>query len=389
MSADLSIAEARRIALAAQGFADPKPRGSVTARHLKRVLSRVGILQIDSVNVLVRSHFLPPFSRLGAYDAGVLERAAYSRQRFLFEYWGHEASLLPIELQPLLRWRMERARKGLGMWRHVRAALTEQPKLLTRIRTEIAERGALATSDFEGSRGQGAWWGWSDVKSALEALFWCGEITTVRRKAFERVYDLPERVFPRAIVETPTPPEADAQRELVRISARAMGIASERDLRDYFRLDLADARARVAELADTGELEPVTVDGLRGTRYLVKGTRIPRKIAAQALLSPFDSLIWERARTRELFDFDFRLEIYTPQHKRVHGYYVLPLLLGERLVARTDLKLDRAAGVLRAIATHVEPGVKKRDVVGPLREELARMAEWLGAREVGGTGRLT
>ena len=381
-SADLSIGEARRIALAAQGFADPVPRGAVDRRLLRRVLARVGVIQIDSVNVVVRSHYLPAFSRLGPYDREVLERAAYGRDRMLFEYWGHEASLLPVELQPFLRWRMERARRGLGTWRHVARLISEQPTLLEQTRATIAANGPMAASAFEGARGKGSWWGWSDVKVALEALFWCGEITTASRKGFERVYDLPERVLPRAVLDAPTPSEEDAQRELVRIAARATGIATERDLRDYFRLDLAGARARVAELVEAGELQRVQVEGLRGDRYLARGARLPRRIEARALLSPFDSLVWERARNRELFDFDFRLEIYTPQHKRVHGYYVLPFLLGERLVARVDVKHDRQAGVLIAHAVHLEAHAARRDVEAPLRAELGRMAAWLGATRV-------
>ena len=381
MSSDLSLPEARRIALAAQGFADPAPRGSVGRRLLRRVFDRVGLIQIDSVNVLVRSHYLPAFSRLGAYDAAVLERAAYGRDRFLFEYWGHEASLLPVELQPLLRWRMKRAERGVGTWGRIAQAVRDEPGLLKRLRATIAQRGPIAASGFDGARGKGSWWGWSDVKIGLEALFWSGEITTAYRKGFERVYDLPERVLPRTILDTPTPSEADAQRELVRISARSLGIASERDLRDYFRLDLADARARVAELADAGELQRVQVHGLRGDRYLARGARVPRRVDAHALLSPFDSLIWQRARTSELFEFDFRLEIYTPQHKRVHGYYVLPFLLGDALVARVDLKHDRQAGVLRVHAVHPENSAR-RDVEAPLRAELERMAAWLGAETV-------
>ena len=382
MRADLSLDEARRIALAAQGFADPPPRGTVDRRLLRRVFGRTGLIQIDSVNVLVRSHYLPAFSRLGPYDPTLLERAAYGRDRILFEYWGHEASLLPVELQPYLRWRMERARRGSGAWRRVATIVTEQPDLLQRLRATIVERGPMTASAFEGTRGTGSWWGWSAVKLGLEALFWCGEITTAARKGFERVYDVPERVLPRAVLAAPTPGEADAQRELIRISARASGIAAERDLRDYFRLDLADARARVAELVEAGELERVTVDGLRGDRYLARGARLPRRIDARALLSPFDSLVWERARNRELFGFDFRLEIYTPQHKRVHGYYVLPFLLGDRLVARVDLKHDRQAGVLRAHAVHLEPHAQRRAVEPALREELGRMAAWLGAERV-------
>ncbi|HEY0393825.1 MAG TPA: crosslink repair DNA glycosylase YcaQ family protein [Candidatus Elarobacter sp.] len=382
MSSDISLAEARRIALAAQGFADPAPRGAVDRRLLRRVFARTGLIQIDSVNVLVRSHYLPAFSRLGPYDREVLERAAYGPDRFVFEYWGHEASLIPVELHPFLRWRMERAKRGLDTWRHVSQLIKTEPAMLQRLRTTIAERGPMAASGFEGARGKGSWWGWSDVKIGLEALFWCGEITTAHRKGFERVYDLPERVLPRAILDAPTPAEEDAQRELIRIAARCHGIASERDLRDYFRLDVAGARARIAELADAGELQRVQVHGLRGDRYLARGARLPRRIEARALLSPFDSLVWERARNRELFGFDFRLEIYTPQDKRVHGYYVLPFLLGDRLVARVDLKHDRQAGVLRAHAVHLEPHADRAAVEPALRDELASMAGWLGAERL-------
>jgi uncharacterized protein len=382
VSADISLAEARRIALAAQGFADPVPRGAVDRRLLRRVFARVGLIQIDSVNVLVRSHYLPAFSRLGPYDREVLERAAYGRDRFLFEYWGHEASLIPVELHPLLRWRMQRAKRGLDTWGRISRIITEDPGTLNRLRDAVAERGPISASGFEGARGKGSWWGWSDVKIGLEALFWCGEITTAYRKGFERVYDLPERVLPRAVLDAPTPSEEDAQRELIRIAARATGIASERDLRDYFRLDLAGARARVAELVDAGELQRVQVHGLRGDRYLARGARLPRRIEARALLSPFDSLVWARERNRELFEFDFRLEIYTPQHKRVHGYYVLPFLLGDRLVARVDLKHDRQAGVLRAHAVHLEPHARGADVMPALRDELDAMARWLGAERV-------
>jgi uncharacterized protein YcaQ len=380
---DLSLSEARRIALAAQGFTDPPPRGAVDRRLLRRVLGRTGLVQIDSVNVLVRAHYLPLFSRLGIYDPALLERAAYGRDRILFEYWGHEASLLPLELHPFLRWRMARAARGIGTWGRVAHIVREQPELLAQLRAQIAQRGPLPASAFDGARGGGTWWGWSEVKIGLEALFWCGELTTAARKGFERVYDLPERVIPPEILALPTPAEADAQRELVRIAARALGIAAERDLRDYFRLDLADARTRVAELVESGELTRVRVESLRGERYLARDARIPRRVTAAALLSPFDPLVWERARTRELFDFDYRLEIYTPAHKRVHGYYVLPFLLGDRLVARVDLKHDRTKRVLRVIGTHLERGLRKSDVMPPLREELQRMASWLGADEVG------
>ncbi len=387
MKTEFSRAEARRIALAAQGFADPAPRGRVDRRGLARVVSRVGVLQIDSVNVLVRSHYLPAFSRLGEYAPALLDREAYGAKRSLFEYWGHMASLVPLALQPHLRWRMERARRKLGTWPQIARVISERPEILAHLKATLTERGPMAAGDFEGSKGSGSWWGWSDVKTALEGLFWCGEITTLRRKGFERVYDLTERVIPKAILDIPTPTDADAQRELMRVAANALGIASERDLRDYFRLAPAESRARVAELVEAGELVAVEVEGLRGPRYLARDARLPRSVEAAALLSPFDSLIWFRERTSELFDFDFRLEIYTPSHKRVHGYYVLPFLLGERLVARVDLKHDRAAGVLLAHAIHVEPGVARGSVLPALRERLEAMAAWLGADSVSLPGR--
>ena len=377
----LSLAEARRIALAAQGFADPAPRGTVDRRVFARVLSRVAVLQIDSVNVLVRSHYLPVFARR-CDDAALLQQEAYGPKRSLFEYWAHEASLVPLSLQPYLRWRMAQARQSLGTWKGIASIISQQPQFLERLKADIAARGAMAASDFEGAKGTGSWWGWSDVKTGLEALFWCGEITTLRRQGFERVYDLTERVLPTAILNAPTPSEADARRELIRVAARAHGIASEKDLRDYFRLAPADSRLRVAELVEAGELVPVEVEGLRGPRYLARDARLPRSVNASALLSPFDSLIWHRSRTSELFDFEFRLEIYTPSHKRVHGYYVLPFLLGDRLVARVDLKHDRAERVLRAHAIHVEKGVARGEVLPALRERLEAMATWLGAEKV-------
>ncbi|MGD1065426.1 MAG: crosslink repair DNA glycosylase YcaQ family protein [Vulcanimicrobiaceae bacterium] len=379
---DLSLAQARRIALAAQGFTDPPPRGAVDRRLLRRVFARVGLIQIDSVNVLVRSHYLPLFSRLGDYAPTLLEDAAYGRDRVLFEYWGHEASLLPLALHPLMRWRMAEASRGLGTWGRISRMIQKEPQVLQRFRDEIAARGPVGAGAFEGKRSPGGWWGWSEAKIALEALFWTGEITTASRRGFERIYDLTERVIPSEILALPTPSDADAQRELVRIAARATGIAAERDLRDYFRLDLADARARVAELVEAGELIPVTVAGLKGPRYLAKDAKIPRRVDARALLSPFDSLVWNRDRTRELFGFDYRLEIYVPQHKRVHGYYVLPFLYGDALVARVDLKHDRQAGVLRAHATHIEPKLPKREILTAVRDQLEAMAVWLGADSV-------
>ncbi len=373
----LRIAEARRIALAAQGFGSSRPT-NVTASTVGRVVRNLGLVQIDSVNVLVRSHYFPIFSRVGPYDRAVLERLAYRRPRALFEYWGHEASLLPVQAYPLLRWRMIRARGHRGMWASMSRVAREQPALVERLRATIASEGPMSASAFEGSRGTGSWWGWSDVKRALEYLFYAGIVSTAtRRNSFERVYDLTERVIPPAIFEAAEIAESDAQRELVLIAARALGVATEADLRDYFRLDVADAKARIDELVEARALLPVSVEGWKQQAYLVADRTLPRRIEGSALLSPFDSLIWHRPRTLRLFDFDYRLEIYTPAHKRVHGYYVLPYLLDDKLVARVDLKADRIAGILRVIAVHIEPDAREGDVRPHLERDLDALAAWL------------
>jgi uncharacterized protein YcaQ len=376
---DLSAAAARRIALAAQGFADPAPRGTPDIRALRRVLGRIGLLQIDSVNVLVRSQYLPLFSRLGPYPAALLDRAAYApRGRELFEYWGHEASLLPVATQPLLRWRMERA--ASDAWDRIRRIQREQPGLVERVRDLVAERGPVGAGDLAERRAvrAGPWWDWDDTKTALEWLFYRGEITTASRRGFERLYDLTERVLPAAVLATPTPDPAEARRGLVRIAARALGVATEKDLRDYFRLGPADARAAVTALVEDGLLRPVTVEGWGRPAYLDPAARLPRRVQAATLLSPFDSLVWERSRAERLWGFRYRLEIYTPSHKRVHGYYVLPFLLGEHLVARADLKADRAAGVLRVPGVHLEDGHAAEEVAAALAPALRRLARWLG-----------
>ena len=371
----LSAAEARRVALAAQGFGPGAPRS------LRGVLDRLSLVQIDSVNVLERAHYLPAFSRLGPYPRERLDRLAHDAPRRLFEYWGHEASLLRVELQPLLRWRMDRAADEA--WGGMRRVNRDRPELVAQVLEAIRESGpvsasTLATAHDDGlPRRSGPWWDWSDVKRACEFLFWSGQITSARRRGFERLYDLPERVLPREVVAAPTPPVADAQRELVRLAARALGVAAERDLRDYFRLPAAETRDRVRELVEAGELFPVAVEGWRSPAYLDPGARVPRRIDARALIGPFDPLIWERSRTERLFGFRYRLEIYVPAPKRVHGYYVLPFLLGDRLVARVDLKSDRKAGALLVQATHLEDDAPP-ETREALAAELERMAGWLG-----------
>jgi uncharacterized protein len=378
----LSAPEARRIALAAQGFGLDKKRVA-TSRDVVSLARKLGAIQIDSVNVLVRSHYLPAFSRLGSYDRKIFERIGYGKSRRLFEYWAHEASFLPVETYPLFRWRMERARDGKGTWKSVARVAAERADLIARIRRMVQELGPMGASDFQDTKGTGGWWGWTDAKRAFEYLFWTGEFTTLeRRSSFERIYDLAERALPSTVLQTPPVKEADAHRQLVSIAAKAFGVATEADLRDYFRLDVDDARRSIAELVDAGALHPVAVEGWKQRAYLDALARFPRKIVGSALLSPFDSLVWSRPRTHRLFDFHFRLEIYTPAHKRIHGYYVLPYLLDERLVARVDLKGDRGGGTLRVQAVHFEPNVDRKRVRGKLRGDLRAMANWLGLAKV-------
>jgi len=371
----LSLAEARAIAITAQGLAGPRDTGP-DRRALAGLVDQLGVVQIDSVNVLVRSHYLPAFSRLGAYDRGALDALAHRAPRKLFEYWGHEASLLPVALYPLFRWRMDHAIHHA--WGRMRRIQNEQPDLVARVLDIVREKGPIAASEIEtgASKARKGWWEWSEAKVAIEWLFWSGQVTSAARRGFERLYDLPERVLPAKVVAAPAVGEHEAQRMLVERSARAMGVATETDLRDYYRLPVAGARRAVGELVDAGVLEPVAVEGWKKPAYLHRraqaGKVDPRRAA---LLSPFDSLIWARDRTERLFGMRFRLEIYTPQPKRVHGYYVLPLLLGDRLVARIDLKADRQASTLRVQAAHTEPQAK--NAAGALAGELSRMARWL------------
>ena len=379
----MSISAARRIALAAQGFADPRPTGRVDARHLRRVIDRVGLLQIDSVNVFSRSHYLPVFARLGPYPHELLDEfTAYTarpRRREMFEYWAHAASLVPLAYHPLLRWRMERAH--LDPWDSIRRIAHENPTLVADVEQLVVDQGPVVAGDTGIPRPKprpGHMWNWHDGKVALEHLFWTGRITTAKRVHFERYYDLAERVLPAELLAQPTPSEQDAKRELVRISARALGVATEPDLRDYFRIPSADTRRAVAELVDTGELIPVEVVGWSLPAWMWHEARRPRAVAARALLSPFDSLVWFRDRTERLFDFHYRIEIYVPEPQRRYGYYVLPFLLGETLVGRVDLKSDRQAGVLRVQSAWVEPGHDPRHVAGELAAELELVAQWQG-----------
>lgn len=378
----LTAGEARRIALGAQGFATPR-LDVPGKRHLTKLIERLGVVQIDSVNVVSRTHYLPAFSRLGAYPRTLLEDLAWKKRRPLFEYWAHEASLLPIESQPLFRWRMEDAHDGIGTWKHVARFIRERRDFVDKVLDEIHARGPLAASELDlGHKGEGGWWGWSEAKQAVECLFWTGELTTAtRRGTFERVYGLPEKVLPAAILNTPTPTREDAHRELYRRAIRAMGVATAKDLRDYFRMPVEGARARMAELVEAGDMVPVTVKGWKEPAFLDPSARWPRRVDAQALLSPFDNLIWFRERTERMFAVRYRIEIYVPAEKRTHGYYVLPFLEGDALTARVDLKSDRKAGVLIVQSAHAEPWASAETPVR-LAAELKLMAGWLGLESV-------
>ena len=378
----LSAAQARRTALAAQGFGDPRPAGPVTRRHLRRVLARTHLLQIDSVNVFERAHHLPAYSRLGPYDTGLVADLAY-RRRELFEYWGHEASYLPVALHPLLRWRMDRAASLEEGWGRPTRLAAERPDFVAHVLQRVCEEGPVGAGALhEGAPTTGPWWAWHDTKTALEHLFWAGRVSTSSRRSFERLYDLTERVLPTAVLDLPTPSRADAQRLLVLLAARALGVATERDLRDYFRLRTDEGTAAVRSLADDGLLLRVEVQGWRQPAYLHPEARTPRWVRGSALLSPFDPLVWERSRTARLFGFDYRIEIYVPAARRVHGYYVLPFLHDGALVARVDLKSDRTAGVLRVLAAWLEPGGDAGEVTAALAAELRAAAGWQGLSDV-------
>lgn len=373
MKTDLSAAEARRIALTAQGFADAPPSGRVDARHLRRVLRRIGLVQIDSVNVVVRSHYLPFFSRLGPYPREALDHLAY-RKRELFEYWGHEASLVPVEHEPLLRHRME----AWPMRRWVRALHDAEPDYLEGVLAQVREQGPLRAGDLEdpGER-RGPWWGYGKGKLALEWHFAGGRVAVAGRDNFARRYDLRERVLPQAVRDGAAPDAAAAARDLLLLAASAHGVGTARDLADYYRLPIIASRNQLEDLAGEGALLRATVEGWDEPAYLHPEARLPRRVDARALLSPFDSLVWERARNRRIFDFDYTIEIYTPAPKRRFGYYVMPFLLGDRLVGRVDLKADRERDTLIARAAHLEDGADAASVAPHLAAELRSMAGWL------------
>ena len=384
MTRSLSASQARRLALAAQGLAGPRPAGPVTRRAFRRLVDHLGLLQLDSVNVFARAHYMPPYARLGAYDPAILEAEAWGRRPSLFEYWGREASLMPLAMQPLWRWRMAdgrdphlRRKTGLSEFYKVRKGYVDE------VLAEIRRRGPVTGGDFatEGPRKSG-WWEWSEGKLALEWLFRAGLVSVKTRRGFERVYDITERVIPAPVLNAPTPAKANAQRELVRIAARSLGVFDAADLADSFKIYVADVAARAAELVGGGELARVGGDGWGGGACLLTGATVPRRLDAATLLSPFDPLLRRRERTERILGARYRIGLYTPAAQREHGYYVYPFLLGERIAARVDLKSDRKAGRLLVQEAHLEPGADEGAAAFALAAELRTAAAWQGLGEI-------
>jgi len=368
--------QARRIALAAQGFDRPRPRGRIDIRHVRRVVDHLDLLQIDAVQTVERAQYLPLFSRLGPYPRDLLDDAVYRRHE-LYEAWAHEASLVKVERWPLLQYRRHH-------WSSRRAERLErdQPGYLDTVLKEVAAHGPLTVADLSdpGER-TGPWWGWSPGKTALEALFAHGHVAIAERRGQTRRYDLTERVIPAAVLAQPPADTPEAYRELLCVAARTQGVATAGDLIDYYRLHAPTARPLLAQLVHEGALEPVEIEGWPPA-YRWPQARLPRRIDAAALLAPFDPLVWCRPRVERLFDFHYRLEFYVPAEKREYGYYVMPFLLGDELVARVDVKADRRAGALRVPAAYVEDGHRPASIAGPLLDELHELAAWVGLSSV-------
>jgi uncharacterized protein YcaQ len=375
----LTLDQARRYALGAQGFADPRPSGRVDVRHFRKVVDRIGLVQLDSVNVFSRTHYMPFFARLGSYDRAALDSWLWGSGE-MFEYWGHEASLIPTRDHSLWRWRMN----GPFMWQRLESMRQEHPEYLDEVMSQVRERGPLRTAELHdpGERDGTSMWGWSKGKVALEALFMGGKVSTATRHNFIRMYDLSERVIPPEHYEVDDLDPEKAQSQLLLSSARSMGVATAADIADYPRIRMPEARPLIERLAAAGELIEVEVEDWSRTAYLHPEATMPRRVEGRALLSPFDNLVWFRDRVERMWDFHYRIEIYVPEPKRVYGYYVLPFLLDGDLVARVDLKADRKAGALLVKGAFAEPDVDRARVARELRAELDTVATWLGLGEV-------
>ena len=378
----LSIADARRIALAAQGFDTARPQTKATQRHVDALISRLGVIQIDSVNVLVRSQELPLFARLGNHDRKAIPKA--TEQQKLFEYWGHEAAHLPVNLHLLFRWKMAAARTGKVTHWGLTSFYEENKAFVKRTLKHVKKNGPTTSRELSTrTEKKGTWWDWDEAKVALEYLFLTGELMSRGRGSdFARIYDTPERVLPQRIIDAPTPSEHEARKQLLVRSAVAQGVATASDLADYYRQKLVTVKPLIAELVEEGELREVAVDGWTEKAFVYRNAKLPKQLHATALLSPFDSLVWCRPRNERLFDFHYRIEIYTPKEKRKFGYYVLPFMMNGEMVGRVDLKADRAKGILQAHSVHTEKGVKRSVINEALNAELAAMATWLGLEQV-------
>ena len=376
--------EARRIALAAQGFTQQSREANAGWPKLSKTIHAMHLLQIDSVNVLTRSHYLPLFSRLGAYDRATLDKHTLAKtNRKVFECWAHEASLVPLALHPLMRWRMKRARNGDAYYKGFDQFAKSDKAFLANTLRFIEKNGPTTASSIPGAgKGEGGWWGWSKGKLAVECLFDQGLVATSHRDGFERIYDVSERVIPAEVLTLPTPDEEQGFERLMLMAAEALGIATEIDLRDYFRLPVADARKALHALVASKQLVQVEVQGWKKAAYVLPSTKRPRKVGGFALLSPFDPLVWNRDRASRLFDFHYRIEIYTPQHKRKFGYYVLPFLFGEDLAGRFCLKADRENEILRVNTSHHDDKHSQSELAKAAAVELQRMAGWLGLKDV-------
>jgi hypothetical protein len=381
----LSIADARALALAAQGFDTPRPAVKATQRHVNSLISRLGVIQIDSVNVLVRSQELPLFSRLGNHDRNAIPKATESQK--IFEYWGHEAAHLPVEIHPLFRWKMEAARLGKARHWGLTSFYDDNKAFVKRMLKHVEANGPttareLSTRTVKRGAEKKTWWDWDESKTALEYLFLTGQLMSRGRGTdFARIYDTPERALPQQVLDAPTPNEHDARKQLLVRSAIAQGVATAADLADYYRQKPAAVKPLIVELLEVGELREVAVDGWGEKAFVHRSAKLPKQLHATALLSPFDSLVWCRPRNERLFDFRYRIEIYTPKEKRKFGYYVLPFMMNGEMVGRVDLKADRANSKLLVHSVHTEKGVKRAMINDALNTELRAMAAWLQLSE--------
>jgi len=373
----LSIADARALALAAQGFDTARPKTKATQRHVDALISRLGVIQIDSVNVLVRSQELPLFSRLGNHNRNAIPKA--TEQQKIFEYWGHEAAHLPVEIHPLFRWKMEAARLGKAKHWGLTSFYDDNKAFVRRMLKHVEKNGPTTSRELSTrTEKKGTWWDWDEAKVALEYLFLTGQLMSRGRGTdFARIYDTPERVLPEDVLNAPTPSEHDARKQLLVRSAIAQGVATASDLADYYRQKPATVKLLIAELVEEGELRTVAIDGWTEKAFIHRAAKLPKQLHATALLSPFDSLVWCRPRNERLFNFHYRIEIYTPKEKRKFGYYVLPFMMNGEMVGRVDLKADRANSKLLVHSVHTEKGIKRSTINDALNNELRTMASWL------------